>query len=502
MSTLANITISGLNKKLDGQIMVATGLTEKDLEGESLDALCAEIRAFFSGKEGMKLLDRKALQKIREARAPQEKETVVVIKSSDFKPLAKELEPDFKIRNIEADKIGGTVADFTAYFNDRYKKLREILTYTRNLGLVIGTDKISQYTDGKEVTVIGMVYEKFITKKGNLMLNIEDENGTAKIIFSKADIRNSKEMIALFDSASKIVTDEVIAVKGKIVSPFIIASSLIWPDVPVHTRKQSADDLAIAFTSDIHVGSKLFMEKQFKQFIDWLNGRVDKDRELAGKIKYLMIGGDLVDGIGVYPEQDKELTILDIYDQYSYFFKFLEDVPDYIQTFVIPGNHDAVQLADPQPVLSKDIIKEFRRSNVHMLSSPSYVTLDGLKVLSYHGTSLDSVIHGIAGCSYSRPETAMIEMLKRRHISPIYGMKSITPSKSDGLVMTEAPDILHMGHVHKNGSAEYHGTQIVNSGTWQSKTEYQTKLGHMPTPCILPIYQMKKGTMVGVDFNM
>ena len=91
----------------------------------------------------------------------------------------------------------------------------------------------------------------------------------------------------------RIVTDEVIAVKGKLASPFIIANKLIWPDVPVHTRKQTEEDLAIAFTSDTHVGSKLFMEKHFDRFIDWLNGKVEMDREIAGKVKYLILGGDL-----------------------------------------------------------------------------------------------------------------------------------------------------------------------------------------------------------------
>ncbi|MCL5428070.1 MAG: hypothetical protein M1321_02710 [Candidatus Marsarchaeota archaeon] len=140
-------------------------------------------------------------------------------------------------------------------------------------------------------------------------------------------------------------------------------------------------------------------------------------------------------------------------------------------------------------------------NNVHFLPSPSYVEIEGLKTLVYHGTSLDSVIHSIAGCSYSRPEEAMIEILKRRHVSPIYGSHPVMPSRSDALVMPDAPDILHMGHVHKNGLADYHGTQVVNSGTWQGKTGYQEKMGHTPTPGILPVYETKRATVTTIDFN-
>ena len=39
----------------------------------------------------------------------------------------------------------------------------------------------------------------------------------------------------------------------------------------------------------------------------------------------------------MYPEQDKELSIDDIYKQYSVFFDFMESVPDYIEVFVMPG---------------------------------------------------------------------------------------------------------------------------------------------------------------------
>jgi len=32
-------------------------------------------------------------------------------------------------------------------------------------------------------------------------------------------------------------------------------------------------------------------------------------REIAGRVKYVLIAGDIVDGVGVYPNQIKELVI-------------------------------------------------------------------------------------------------------------------------------------------------------------------------------------------------
>lgn len=494
--------ISQLYKRLDGKVIIAADLNDNDIEGADIDDLAVKIISFFEGCDGLKILDRNILEQIKKQTKTKEPLQVVVEQQPSFRPVSKEFEPQFRIKNIDVEKTGATVSDFAAYFRDRYRKLREILGSSQNVGMVVSTDKLAQYANGREVGIVGMVYDKIITKKGNLMITIEDEYGSAKIIFVRPESGARKEQTALFESAMHLVNDEVVALKGKLGSPpFIIAKQIIWPDVPVHSRKQSSEDLAIALTSDVHVGSKLFMEKNFVRFVEWLNGNVDTDRELAGKVKYVVFGGDLVDGIGVYPGQDRELTIQDIYKQYSVFFDYVDNIPDYIQVFVIPGNHDAVQLADPQPMLTKELIGEFKKDNVHFLSSPSHIEIEGLRVLAYHGTSLDSVIHNIAGCSYFKPEGAMVELLKRRHISPIYGDNPIVPSRNDSLVISDPPDILHMGHVHKNGTAEYHGTQIVNSGTWQARTEYQIKLGHMPTPCMLPVYRTKKATIENVDFS-
>ena len=67
-------------------------------------------------------------------------------------------------------------------------------------------------------------------------------------------------------------------------------------------------------------------------------------------------------------------------------------------------------------------------------------------------------------------------------------------------MIDEVPDILHMGHIHKNGYDEYHGTKIVNSGTWQSRTSFQIKQGHIPIPALLTVYETKSTRMNAVDF--
>ena len=116
--------------------------------------------------------------------------------------------------------------------------------------------------------------------------------------------------------------DEVIGViaqkrAGPSENRLAICQNLIDPDVPRKERKEV--DFGTVFTSDIHIGSSTFLEDAFVRFTRWLNGDYgnEEQREMANNVKYMIIGGDIVDGIGVYPNQDKELAIKDITAQYD-----------------------------------------------------------------------------------------------------------------------------------------------------------------------------------------
>lgn len=428
---------------------------------------------------------------------------IEVGRHSDFRPVAAEVDSKYSISNTQIDRAEGSTTDFVNYFKDRLHRMRSFLESHRNngVGFLQNIESIKSLSGGREVCIIGLVSSASTTQKGNILVRLEDETGEANVMFMNGTSSQAK---VLFEAARGIINDEVLAIKGKIATgaPFVYASEIIWPDIPIRVKKETEDDVAIAFMSDIHVGSKRFMEKNFMRMLEWLNGNVDtKYKELAGKIKYIVMAGDVADGIGVYPGQDRDLAILDIYAQYSKLFNFIDAIPDYIEVFVMPGNHDAVQRAEPQQPLGGALIKEYSKSNVHLLSNPAYANLHGFETLAYHGTSLDSIIAAVPGTSYAQPEKAMVEVLRRRHLSPIYGGNVIVPTKEDHLVIDRVPDIMHMGHIHKNGIANYHGVEIVNSGTWQARTDFQMKQGHVPSPCMLPVYELKSHKFTTVDFN-
>ena len=157
-------------------------------------------------------------------------------------------------------------------------------------------------------------------------------------------------------------------------------------------------------------------------------------------------------------------------------------VPEHIRIIISPGNHDAVRQAEPQPRFPEKITRMFR-NDITFVGNPALVEIGGARVLIYHGRSMDDIIANTPGFSYADPSKPMNEMLKLRHLSPIYGGRvSIAPEKKDHFVIDPIPDILHCGHVHTVGVSRYKDVLTINSGTWQSQTEFQKRMNLQPMP--------------------
>ena len=404
------------------------------------------------------LLVEKAVKKIPEIEKKEEVKVETQIQKQNF-----------EVRNVDTGFYTGKIEDFVYLFQDRYKKLSKLIE--KRLTNILEIEKIKSSISGREASLIGIVKSKTIGKNG-IILEVEDLTESLKVFVPQKS--------SYFNDAQTIVNDEVIGVNGKLSGSLFIANKIVFPDVEVKAPKKVDKDIEIAFVSDLHVGSKLFYSKNFETFL--------KDLQNFEKLKYLIIAGDIVDGIGIYPNQINELTIKDIYKQYDMFFNLLGMVPNDIHVFVAPGNHDAARRAEPQE-FEKDMLKSF--SNVTFITNPAYINIEGLEVLVYHGTSLDSIIAAIPGLSYLKPEEAMIQLIRKRHLSPIYGTNPIAPIGKDNLVIEKEPNIVVMGHIHRNAFTNYKGVIVINSGTWQAKTEFQLKQGHVPTPCLATIYNIK-----------
>jgi DNA polymerase II small subunit len=295
---------------------------------------------------------------------------------------------------------------------------------------------------------------------------------------------------AFASQVQELLHDEVIAIEGTLAddSGILFADAIHFPDVPRTYKPSTADrHVQAALISDVHVGSQEFMEAAWHRFTDWLH------TEEAGTVEYLLLAGDMVEGVGVYPDQDEELSIVDIYDQYEAFAEHLKEVPGDMEIVMIPGNHDAVRLAEPQPAFDEELRDIMSAHDARIVSNPSTVTIEGVSILMYHGVSLDEVIAELPDekANYDEPHKAMYQLLKKRHVAPQYGGHTrLAPEDRDYLVMEEIPDVFHSGHVHKLGYGKYHNVLTVNSGCWQAQTDFQKSVNIDPDAGFAPIVDL------------
>ena len=400
---------------------------------------------------------------------------------------------DFHVIQDTSNKsyTNGEVKDFTAYFNSRFKKIKAMLIKKPNLRDSYPMKDVGVRDD--VVNVIGMVNDIRNTKNNHKIMEVEDETGFITVL-----IHNENH--SLFEKSETIVKDEVIGVIGSKKGGLVIASEIIHPSVPRIEEKQM--DFSAVFISDIHIGSSTFQEEAFKKFVKWINGEFgdETQQDIANDVRYLVVAGDVVDGIGIYPHQEEELTIKNIYEQYEEAARLLGDIND-IKIIIAPGNHDACRLAEPQPAIPENYATDlYKLKNAEFVSNPSLVSLDGFKTLIYHGRSFDDLAMTINGLSHQNSDLIMKELMEKRHLAPIYGERTPLASEfEDHLVIEEIPDIFHTGHVHINSYKKHKGIHMINSGTFQSQTEFQKIYNIVPTCGDVPV--LNRGSLKILKFT-
>ena len=250
-----------------------------------------------------------------------------------------------------------------------------------------------------------------------------------------------------------------------------------------------------ALLSDIHVGSIYFMKKEFIRFLKYV--------ETNKLIKYIFIAGDLIDGVGIYPEQEKNLYEKNAYLQYDQVKRLFEThlLREDIKVFFSPGNHDFLSLFEPQ-IVSPEIRKRLPDTWI-ILDNPDYITIEDKRILFYHGRSIDSLIMAKTPyLSYQKMTRVYDYMFSQRNLSPTVKGSRLDFRRSTGMI-DQIPDIFLSGHVHKWCSSLQNGVLFCNSGCWQHETEYQKNLDITPVKGICQLINIRdtRGAHYKVDFR-
>lgn len=410
---------------------------------------------------------------------------------------------DVEVSSIISDSVKKIeVKDFVNYFRNRLNEMKNFLIGHPKLKSLVSINKISSNRQG--MSIIGIVSDKRITKNKNILLEVEDLTGKIRVLINqnKPDLYKLGEDISL---------DSVLGFVGSGNGEIFFANDVVFPDSYLLERKKSPVEECVMFIGDIHFGSKLFLKDGFLKFIDYLNGKLPNTPE-SEKIKYLFIVGDLISGVGNYPTQERDLEIYDIEEQFIGFAELLKKIRKDIKIIISPGNHDGVRLMEPQPLLDEKYAWAlYDLDNVIFTGNPSSVNIgamenfSGFDILTYHGFSFpfynNTVPSLITSGSLNSPDKIMSYLLKNRHLAPTHTSTQYFPSEEDNLIIKKIPDIFVAGHTHKSAVSYYNNILLVSIASWESKTEYQEKMGNEPDFCKVPMFNLKTREVKILDFE-
>ncbi|MFH1365470.1 MAG: metallophosphoesterase [archaeon] len=394
------------------------------------------------------------------------------------------------------------VKDFVYYFRNRLSEMKKILQEHSNLKNLVSINKISG--NKQAFSIIGLVSDKRITKTKSILFEVEDLTGKMRVLVTQANAD-------LYKKAEEVSLDSVLGFKGFGNNEILFASDIIFPDCFIAEKKFSPIEEYALFTGDLHFGSKRFLEKSFLKFIDYLNGNFPNTPEVK-KIKYLFIIGDLVTGIGNYPNQENDLIFFDLEEQFSGVVDLLKKIRKDIKIIICPGNHDGVRLMEPQPIFDEKYAWAlYDMENVFLINNPSELNIGekenfpGFDVLVYHGFSLPYYAGNIPSLikakAMNKPELILDYLLKNRHLAPTHASVQSFPSEKDFHLIKNVPDIVTTGHIHKSGVFYHNNILGICVSSWEGLTPYQEKFGNTPDHCKVPMFNLKTRAVRILDFE-
>ena len=186
---------------------------------------------------------------------------------------------------------GEGIEGYTALFRSRFEKSLRILALRPESKRITKIASIKQkannakkgkshYVEGNLNTnsssiVAGLLMSKH-SKKNGLEMIIDDYSGTLSALATTEELKKQASMITFDQMVMLEVESNMKGIQG-----FVI-KNLVSPDIPDHLSNRSKSESYAVLISDLHVGSKYFMEAEFIRFLNWLSST---DDEIVRKIK-------------------------------------------------------------------------------------------------------------------------------------------------------------------------------------------------------------------------
>ena len=198
-------------------------------------------------------------------------------KERDFSGIATDVDNDIFVHyDITGNSTTeGKMGHIQACFNDRLESIRKMIVKNSRLPRKpqeIGrlNTEYRRYQGYENLAVaIGLVNEPRHTKNGHLMFGLEDETGEMNCLLT---IRKGDDRDRMHEQVVEagLMPDDVLGVSGSFsqTGDIFYVDDLFFPMKDRHEKKSADIGVSVAFLSDIHVGSKTFLEAQWHKWCD------------------------------------------------------------------------------------------------------------------------------------------------------------------------------------------------------------------------------------------
>ena len=174
------------------------------------------------------------------------------------------LQSDLKVLSDPTEKItsGEGVKGYNALFSSRFNKLKRIISERPESKMLKSISVVKSTKLENDVYVCGLVTarnaERNITK-----LVLEDPSGSFEGIIFDDELQKT---------AGTLLIDQFVMVRvATAKNSGLMIKDLIMPDLPDQKINKSESEVYAVFLSDLHIGSKYFMEEELVEFVKWIS---------------------------------------------------------------------------------------------------------------------------------------------------------------------------------------------------------------------------------------
>lgn len=294
-----------------------------------------------------------------------------------------------------------SVAQMSDRLNARYQKLSEILSKKTELTNLISVNRISQQNN--RFSIIAMLKE---VNPGDRSLVVEDPTGSTSVYISDEAVGDFHYLVE--DEVVGLVCDNEDSSENRV-------TKIVFPDIPLSTRPAaSQQEILCMFVSDVHMEEDEFQPRALEKFADYL-------KKIKQDVLVFVLGDVAKD-------------------------------PDRLERFqkMFPQNFPVMYLQGELEGTCKE----------NCLPDPVVVDVGGVRIFMSHG----KMFQGYMEKFKVSPEGMLLQMVKKRHLSPTVGEN---PRLDDEKLLLESvPDIFVVGHFHDPRTVNYKGTTIISLGSF------------------------------------